>query len=263
MQPSPRAAPGRVPVVWRKRLLVDEATRLPLLLPPEPESAPFVALDARHDGLAQVAEELEGRAARFVDPAFEFGRYEPALRAAVVRALATARWSEETQYCARCARPLRWEPGELAKSCDDPDGSHRHFPRIDPAAIVLVDDGERMLLGRQPNWPPGMYSTLAGFVEAGESAEEAVVREVFEESGVRVGDVRYFGSEPWPFPRSLMFGFFARARSNAIVRGAELEDVRWFDAGAGRALLATLEAAMPYGDTIARRLIAAWLAARA
>jgi len=149
------------------------------------------------------------------------------------------------------------------KICENPVEAHRHFPRIDPATIMLVHDGERMLLGRQPGWPPGMYSTLAGFVDAGESAEAAVAREVFEEAGVRVSGVTYFGSESWSFPRSLMLGFFARADSTEIVRGDELEDVRWFSHDEGRELQRTLARRMPGTDTIARRLIASWLDERA
>ena len=99
---------------------------------------------------------------------------------------------------------------------------------------MLVHDGDHCLLGRQSSWPEGMYSTLAGFVEPGESLEEAVFREVKEESGIEVKNIHYFGSQPWPFPQSLMLGFVAEAATREITRGAELEDVRWFHVSEAR-----------------------------
>jgi NAD+ diphosphatase len=262
-------------VLWRNRVLVEARERVPHLVAPEGFERPqqpialetdaggptgFVQLDASQDGLAQLAD--EGRAPlRFIDPMFELGRAEGAVRRALVRALAVARWSEATRFCAQCGLELAWdEPGRI-KICANAE-PHRHWPRLDPSAIMLVSDGERMLLGRQPTWPAGMYSTLAGFVEPGESVEEAVAREVFEESGIRTGRVTYFGSEPWPFPRSLMLGFFAEATTREIARGDELEDVRWFTYDEGIALQRTLSERTPYADTIARRLIATWLGAR-
>ena len=114
------------------------------------------------------------------------------------------------------------------RECRDEACRSKHFPRTDPAIIVLVHHGDRCLVGRQSSWPKGMYSTLAGFVEPGESLEQAVAREVHEESGVRITDVRYFRSQPWPFPSSLMLGFIARATTTEIdVQDDELEDARW------------------------------------
>jgi NAD+ diphosphatase len=140
---------------------------------------------------------------------------------------------------------------------------HRHFPRLDPAVIVLVSDGERVLLGRAARFPPGFYSTLAGFVEPGESVEAAVRREVYEETGIAVGAIRYFASEPWPFPRSLMLGFFAEAQSSVIaLHDAELEDARWFDVPDLQTLVTHMKTTQPFFDTIARRLITTWLAER-
>jgi NAD+ diphosphatase len=259
-------------VLWRNRVLVDARGRVPHLVAPEAFERPqqpialgaetggpagFVQLDASQDGLAQLAEDADAPL-RFIDPMFELGRAEGAVRRALVRALALARWSEATRFCAQCGLALAWdEPGRI-KICANAE-PHRHWPRLDPSAIMLVSDGERMLLGRQPTWPEGMYSTLAGFVEPGETVEETVAREVFEESGVRTGRVTYFGSEPWPFPRSLMLGFFAEATTTDIVRGDELEDVRWFTYDEGIALQQTLSERAPYADTIARRLIATWL----
>jgi len=133
--------------------------------------------------------------------------------------------------------------------------AHQQFPRLDPAVIVLVTDGERALLGRQPAWPPGRYSTVAGFVEPGESLEDAVAREVREETGVSVDEIVYHSSQPWPFPSSLMLGFTAHARGTDIdLSDDELEDARWFT----RAQLAAGEIALPTTHSISFRLIEDW-----
>ena len=126
------------------------------------------------------------------------------------------------------------------------------FPRTDPAIIVLVADGDRCLLGRQASWPDGRYSTIAGFVEPGESVEDAVRREVFEETNIRVGAVRYHSSQPWPFPSSLMLGFVAEADSEEIdLNDGELEDARWFT----RDELKSGDVGLPFRISIARRLV--------
>ena len=257
------AAP--VLVVWKSRILVDEALRQPVLLPRETHEggSDFIDLDRASDGKTQLdLEPTQLANLRFIDPMFELGRFEATTRLAIVRALALSRWSAETRFCSNCGAPLRWETPGTVKLCENSEEPHRHFPRIDPATIMLVHDVRRMLLGRQPGWPEGMYSTLAGFIDAGESAEAAVAREVMEEAGVSVADVSYFGSEAWPFPRSLMLGFFAKATSNEIVRGDELEDVRWFDLEEGLRLERALAERVPHADTIARRLIGRWLRER-
>jgi NAD+ diphosphatase len=135
----------------------------------------------------------------------------------------------------------------------------QQFPRADPAVIMLVTDGERALLGRQSVWPAGRYSTLAGFVEPGESLEDAVRREVAEEVGVTIGEVRYFGNQPWPMPASLMVGFFAHAETEEIsVDEDEIEAARWFtrDQVREEAESGTLE--LPGGISISRSLVEAW-----
>jgi NAD+ diphosphatase len=129
------------------------------------------------------------------------------------------------------------------------------FPRLDPAIIVLVTDGERALLGRQASWPPGRYSTIAGFVEPGESLEDAVAREVLEETGVSVVDSTYHSSQPWPFPSSLMIGFTATAAPGAVARAdEELEDARWFS----REDIATGFPGLPPPQSVSFRLIEHW-----
>jgi NAD+ diphosphatase len=132
---------------------------------------------------------------------------------------------------------------------------------LDPAVIVLVhDDDGRCLLGRQAQWPPGMHSTLAGFVEPGESLEDTVAREVKEESGIEVADIRYHSSQPWPFPSSLMLGFHARATTAEIaIDDDELEDARWFTGADIRNSPEDERFRLPRGDSIARRLILDWL----
>ena len=135
------------------------------------------------------------------------------------------------------------------------DCSRIIFPRVDPAIIVLVSDGDRCLLGRQPSWPEGMYSTVAGFAEPGESLEDAVRREVYEETNVHVGEVRYHSSQPWPFPSSLMIGFLAQATSSEIrLNDAELEDAQWFT----REDLRSDFPKLPSSVSIARRLVDHW-----
>jgi NAD+ diphosphatase len=169
-------------------------------------------------------------------------------------------WHIRHGFCGVCGSPTESAEAGHVRRCADAACATQHFPRTDPAVIMLVHDGDRVLLGRQSRFPPGMYSTLAGFVEPGESLEEAVAREVREEAGVEVEEVRYLASQPWPFPSSLMLGFFARAATTEIrVDSDELEDARWFGreellaAGEGDAFR------LPRRDSIARRLVETWL----
>ena len=140
-----------------------------------------------------------------------------------------AHWQRETRHCARCGAPLQLVAAGHRAQCTNPDCARLHFPRTDAAVIMLVEHDGACLLGRQASWPPGRYSTLAGFVEPGESLEDAVRREVAEEAGVIVDEVHYHSSQPWPMPASLMVGFIATAVSRRIdMRDQELEDARWF-----------------------------------
>ena len=138
-------------------------------------------------------------------------------------------WQRETQHCPYCGSPLVLVAAGHRAQCTNADCGRMHFPRTDAAVIVIVEHEGACLLGRQAGWPKGRYSTLAGFVEPGESLEDAVRREVAEESGVVVGEVHYHSSQPWPLPQSLMVGFTAKALSRAIrLRDQELEEARWF-----------------------------------
>jgi NAD+ diphosphatase len=168
-------------------------------------------------------------------------------------ARAMVHWQEHNRFCGRCASPMIAAQGGHVMQCAA--CGHQQFPRLDPAVIVLVTDGERALLGRQPAWPPGRYSTVAGFVEPGESLEDAVAREVREETGVIVDAVEYHSSQPWPFPSSLMLGFTAHAsRTDIDLSDQELEDARWFT----RAQIAAGEIALPTTHSISFRLIEDW-----
>jgi NAD+ diphosphatase len=173
---------------------------------------------------------------------------------AVAYASALANWARATRFCGICGQPTRAGEGGHVRVCAN---GHQHHPRTDPVVIMLVCDGDRVLMGRQASWPAGRYSALAGFVEPGEPLEAAVAREVLEESGVTVRDVRYVASQPWPFPVSLMLGFHADyAGGEPHVLDGELEDVRWFT----REELADGSVHLPPPTAIARHLIQRWLA---
>ncbi|HTO70435.1 MAG TPA: NAD(+) diphosphatase [Myxococcota bacterium] len=169
-------------------------------------------------------------------------------------------WHARHRFCAVCGRGTSVKEAGYMRECDDCDA--QHFPRTDPVVIMLVESGDRCLLGRQAAWPPGMFSALAGFVEAGESLEEAVRREVLEEAGVRVGAVRYFASQPWPFPSSLMIGCIAHAESSDVtVDKAEIQEARWFTKAEIARSLATPGAGgmfVPPPLAIAHHLIRHW-----
>lgn len=168
-------------------------------------------------------------------------------------------WHRTQLYCGICGAVARPEAGGNSRLCSNPACGRSLFPRVDPAIIVLVANGERCLLGRQPSWPEARYSTIAGFVEPGESLEDAVRREVYEETNVHVGQVHYHSSQPWPFPSSLMLGFFAEANSETIVlNDGELEDARWFS----REELRSGFPKLPFKVSIARRLVDHWLDGR-
>jgi NAD+ diphosphatase len=144
-------------------------------------------------------------------------------------ARALLNWHARAQFCGVCGEATKPRDGGHMRVCPRSSCRAEHFPRTDPCVLALVTHDDHVLLGRQPGWPRGMYSALAGFVEPGETLEEAVMREVAEETGValHVDSLRYAGSQPWPFPASLMLGFHARARSADMQRGEELEDARW------------------------------------
>jgi NAD+ diphosphatase len=233
-----------------------------LLLGPPDGSEVFLGLAGAVPLFASdvgAAEPSAGRPAGLRDAAAEL----PAEEAAVAAyAAALLSWHRRHGFCANCGAATHVVDAGHERRC--PVCEAHHYPRTDPVVIVRATDArDRLLLGRSPHWPPRRYSLLAGFVEPGETLEDAVRREVLEESGIVLGEVSYLASQPWPFPSSLMLGFEARAeRGEPHVVDGELEDVRWFErseveaaaTGRGKLLLAP-----PYA--IARRLIDAWLAA--
>ena len=183
----------------------------------------------------------------------------------VFHALGLAEWLWVTRFCPRCGGSL--SPRASGHELVCPEG-HVQFPRTDPAVIMVVTSGEpgsaeeRCLLGRQAVWPAGRYSTLAGFCEPGETLEDAVRREVREESGVVVGDVEYFGNQPWPLPASLMLGFVARALTTEIeVDDDELDDARWFTRAEMKELAEAGTLLLPRGVSISRPLVEHWYGA--
>jgi NAD+ diphosphatase len=180
----------------------------------------------------------------------------PAEEAALLGyARAMLSWRRRSCFCGTCGAPTVAAKAGHVVVCTNPTCRHEQFPRLDPAIIVLVSDGERALLGRQASWPVGRYSTIAGFVEPGESLEDAVAREVFEETGIEVTGIEYHSSQPWPFPSSLMLGFTARATTTQIqLRDQELEDARWFT----RAEFAGSQTIAPPSVSISFRLIEHW-----
>ncbi|MFC6081457.1 NAD(+) diphosphatase [Sphaerisporangium aureirubrum] len=176
----------------------------------------------------------------------------------LVNAVALEAWHSAHEHCPRCGAGTTIVAGGHTRVCPV-DGS-QHFPRVDPAVIMLVHDGDdRCLLARGPQWPEGRFSVLAGFVEPGESLEQAVAREVLEEVGITVTAPRYLGSQPWPFPRSLMLGFFARATTTDLIPDTEeIVEARWLTRTELGAAVENGEIRLPPGVSIARRLIETW-----
>ena len=172
-------------------------------------------------------------------------------------------WHARHRFCARCGNGTKLSKGGWQRDCVS--CSAAHFPRTDPVTIMLVEHEDRLLLGRQPRFPPRVFSALAGFVEPGETIEEAVAREVFEEAGVRVRDVRYVASQPWPFPSQLMIGCHAMADDDALtIDHTEIEEARWFtraELQAARAAGADGEGDLifPRSYAIASHLVTQWL----
>lgn len=224
------------------------------------DTASFVAIDLSTLEEGELAP-LEEGATAFRD----LREVGPLLTQADGSVLAYARglmhWHYNHRFCGQCGSPTESTNGGHLRVCQKRDCGRSHFPRTDPAVIMLIHDGgDRCVLGRQKNWPPGMHSTLAGFVEPGESLEEAVARETKEEVGLPLTEVVYHSSQPWPFPASLMVGFHGEATATAMaVNTDELESAAWFS----RAELADSPEderfRLPRRDSIARRLIEDWL----
>lgn len=220
---------------------------------------------ATHGPPATVAVPLDRR----TDPeaVAQFGRFRDAREAMLgleepevaLSALGFGQWRTRTRFCPRCGTRLQPRPDGRALHCERCD--HLHFPRLEPAVIMRVTDGDdRILLGRQPSWPERRFSVFAGFVDPGESVEQAVRREVAEEVGVRVGRVDYLGSQPWPFPASLMLGYGAHAETTELTLvDEEIAEAEWFDRAGLREAMDAGRVFVPPSVSIAHRLIREWL----
>ena len=176
-----------------------------------------------------------------------------------IHSQAIANWHHTHQFCARCGEPTLSANGGSLRKCSS-DGSE-HYPRTDGAVIVLVKDSQdRVLLGRQKIWPERRFSCFAGFVEPGETFEQTVLREVFEESAIRLDSITYLGSQPWPFPASIMISFSALATNpeSAKADGEEIEEIRWFTREQMRAAIADKSLTLPPGMSVARKMIEFW-----
>ena len=264
--PATRIAP-----VWQSQNLIDmNGSPAPHLLPPDPEliaEAQAVALLGLVGGAAHFAIDLSHRGE---DEAAAIGRFEdlrtvgPLLSHADGALMAYARgmmhWHLAHRYCGRCGHATEPRDAGHVLYCTNPDCAHPVFPRTDPAVIMLIHHGDEVLLARQKVWPPGMHSVLAGFVEPGESLEDAVAREVFEEAGIDIDEIEYHSSQPWPFPASIMLGFYGRAKSADLkINTGELESGRWHHRDE---LLNSPEDEtfrLPRRDSISYRLIRDWL----
>ena len=265
-----RADPAsRVVIATRDGVLVDpDGTPATVAVSEVPDDAETVLLGVGHDGAAVFA----------ADPGPERGvalRPEASLvglrDVAAMSALADANllahatgllnWHRRHRFCANCGVATDTAEAGYVREC--PNCGAQHHPRTDPVVITLVIDGDRVLLGRNANWPERRFSCLAGFVEPGESLEEAVAREVGEEAGVTVSDVRYVSSQPWPFPASLMLGFEATyAGGDPHPHDRELQAVAWFTReDLRRAAAGDGEVSIPPPLAIARRLMDGWLRA--
>jgi NAD+ diphosphatase len=189
------------------------------------------------------------------------GVVPPGELSAIAMAKSMVNWHQRHGYCANCGQRTAMKEGGWKRDC--PSCKAEHFPRTDPVVIMLVTHGDKCLLGRAPRFLPGMYSCLAGFVEAAETIEDAVRREVLEEAGIRCTDVNYYMTQPWPYPSSLMIGCTARATNeDIVVDRSELEDARWFDRAEAKLMITRKHPdglAGPHPFAIAHHLLGRWL----
>ncbi len=259
---------ARAAVVHSGRALL-QADELLLLPTSEAPAGERMLLGVRPDGpvfVVHPSEPLDDDRARGIRSAA--GRLAPSHLALFMQAVALTGWHERHPRCSSCGKVTRVHDAGYARRC--PNDAGEHYPRTDPAVIVLVLDGgtpgqDRCLLGRQASWPEGRFSTLAGFVEPGETVEDAVAREVAEEVGVTIGSVAYAGSQPWPFPASLMLAYYAVADpadlgsgGEVAVDGQEIVEARWFDRAGFAAATERGEVIVPPVLSVARRLIEGW-----
>jgi NAD+ diphosphatase len=263
---------SRLMVLWRGRPLVD--ARGALALVPTVDAGALVddadpllflglrggeALFAVNLGDPEAPPDLVADGRRFAEPRMAAGTLALADAGALAQARSLAEWHRHHPFCARCGAATMATDAGYKRRCTA--CAAEHFPRTDPVVIMLVHRGDRCLLGRQPRFPPGLFTCLAGFVEPGETVENAVRREVLEEAGVTCDAVRYRGSQPWPFPSQLMIACEAAAADEDIrVDGEELEEARWFSRAELRSILAGDGGGLwiPPAIAVAHHLIATW-----
>lgn len=238
-------------LLWTTAAAAPPGERLFLGVPPGSSSSAYFAVA----GELPDSPPTGARCASLRDVGAHLDAAEASLLA---EAAALEQWHRRHRHCPLCGADTAAEMGGHLRRCVA-DGTE-HYPRTDPAVIMLVvDDDDRALLAGQPSWPAGRMSTLAGYVEAGETLEQAVAREVFEEVGISVDDMRYVSSQPWPFPSSLMLAFTARASSTSItVDGAEISTARWFTRAEMARALDDGSLLLPTRASVAFRLIDAW-----
>ncbi|MBY8976609.1 NAD(+) diphosphatase [Rhodobacteraceae bacterium NNCM2] len=263
---------------WRDKLLFDVTGDRPALgwVPPLPDyideapdgvvflgladetpcfTADFSELDEER------VEEFFGDGAKFIDLRTVAGELSPMSASIAATAKGVLSWHGTHRFCSRCGNPSRHGDGGWRRRCVSCGALH--FPRTDPVVIMLIVRDDHVLLGRQSVWPEGLYSLLAGFMEPGETIEDAVRRETFEESGVEIGEVRYVACQPWPFPSSLMLGCMAEALTDELtIDHNELEDAEWFSRAKVEVILQGKHPRIrsPRKDAIASSILRAWVA---
>ncbi len=218
----------------------------------------YAARAAADDAEARVLEETTG--GRFEGLRTVSAELEPEMVALFAYAAAVHAWHRRARFCGSCGAPTRSELAGHRRVCTSEACGEVYFPRTDPAIITLPRAGHRSLLLHQPAWPEGRFSTLAGFVEPGETLEAAVAREVAEEVGLRVARTTYAASQPWPFPHALMVGFRTEVEAGEVRLGDEISDARWFTRPELRAALAAGDITIPPPHALSRMLIDEWLA---
>lgn len=250
---------------------LSNAQILDLLVPAQGKPAPCIFL-GEAEGLAHFAVDAAGldRAdpdwgGKFIDVRSVAGALPVAESGILAQARAMIDWHRRHRFCAVCGAPTHVGDGGYRRECSDTGCAAQHFPRTDPVVIMLVIREGRCLLGRQPRFPKGVFSALAGFVEPGESIEDAVRREIQEEAGVLVGKVNYVASQPWPYPSSLMIGCLGEGLSEDIqVDNDELDEARWFGRDEVAAMISVSEdmqagPRMPPALSLAHQLALRWL----